>query len=362
MLVYRCAGKILHHELTQNANSEEKVNLAERFANECIHMSNARHPNVTLFLGVYFQPQCEYPLLVMEFLPMCLEECLAKYPNLPPYIKSKILLDVAQGLQYLHCKDLIHRDLTSKNILIGENLRAKIADLGVATIISADIAGQFKKFTAVPGNAQYMPPEAFAKSSDQVIKYDDKLDIFAYGNLIINTVTHTWPNPKGTVHLVKEVERRRADLELMGGSHPLKMLTELCLRDDPAERPSTSEIISTLEKVMSNNPAPFRNTMELLQDYCRLSEDNENFQAQLKELGDKKVSLEQMVRQLGGEQVASVEQISVQEKEVQDMQQLLTTKDQEINIKENLLKRGEEKIRALNMKISALSQASSGQV
>lgn len=362
----RCAGKTLHQELTQNAKSEEKTDLADRFAQECIQMSKARHPNIALFLGVYFQPglQSEFPILIMEYLPMCLEECLTKYSNLPPYVKNNILLDVAHGLQYLHGGDLVHRDLTAKNVLIGDNLRAKIADLGVAKIISADIAGQVQKFTQVPGNALYMPPEAFAKSGGghEEVEYDGKLDIFSYGNLVINTVTHKWPDPKGIVHLMKEIDRRKAHLDLMGGEHPLRPLAEHCLRDKPTQRPCISDIISKLEKVRSENPAPFRNTMELLQDYCRCSQENDRFQDQLKELKEKKLRLERTASQLVEEHEANVKQISVQDKELQDLQLLINTKDQEVKVKESILNRKEERIQALNMRIAALSQAGTGQV
>ena len=363
MIIHRCAGKCLHRELTQNANSEEKVNLIERFANECVQTSNARHPNIVLFLGVFFQPQCEFPILVMEHLPMCLDECLTKYPNLPSYVKNNILLDVAKGLQYMHGKDLIHRDLTARNVLIGDNLRAKIADLGVAKIISADVVGQFKKFTQVPGNAHYMPPEAFVRGSDdKEMKYDHRLDIFSYGVLIINTITHKWPDPLNAAHNLKEVERRKADLERLGECHPLRALTEHCLSDQPDQRPSTSDIILDMEKIIRDHPAPFRNTMELLQDYCRCSEENKSLQDQLKLLEDNKRGLDRRASQLEEEHLANVEQISAQEKEIRDMQVLVNTKDGEVKVKENLLSRRDEKIRALNMRIDALSHANTGQV
>ena len=360
---HRCAGKIIHNQLTKHAKSKDKASLASRFVNECNQMNKARHPNIVLFLGVYFKEHCKFPILVMEYLPMCLDECLTKYHNLPPYVKNNILLDVAQGLQYLHTEGVVHRDLTTRNILIGDNLHAKIADLGVAKIISADIADQFQELTEVPGNAQYMPPEAFAKASDQRrVEYDDKLDIFSYGILVVHTVTHQWPNPKSTVHVTKEIERRRKDLDLMGECHPLRSLTEQCLSDKPVYRPSVSSIVSGLEKVIHDNPAPFRNTMELLQDYCRISSENKKSQDQLKESEEKKHQLEQMVSQLSDQHEANVQQISVQEMEIQDMQRLLSAKQQEISVKESLLSRRGEKIRALNMRIAATSQTSKSQV
>lgn len=292
---------------------------------------------------------------------MCLDKCLTKYPNLPSYVKNNILLDVAKGLQYLHGKDIIHRDLTARNVLIGDNLRAKIADLGVAKIISDNVADQVKKFTKVPGNVHYMPPEAVRGSEDEM-EYDHKLDIFSYGVLIINTITHKWPDPLSTAHNLKEVEKRKADLERMGESHPLRALTVRCLSDKPDQRPSTSDIISDVERIIRDHPAPFRNTMELLQDYCRCSEENKSLQNQLKALEDNKRELDRRASQLEEEHVANVQHISAQEKEIRDMQVLVNTKDGEVKVKENLLSRRDEKIRALNMRIDALSRASTGQV
>lgn len=360
---HRCAGKIVHNQLTKHAKSKDEASLAARFVNECNQMSKARHPNIVLFLGVYFEEHCKFPILVMEYLPMCLDECLTKYRNLPSYVKNNILLDVAQGLQYLHTDGVVHRDLTVRNVLIGDNLHAKIADLGVAKIISADITDQFQELTEVPGNAQYMPPEAFAKASDQGrVEYDNKLDIFSYGILVIHTVTHQWPNPKYTVHVTKEIERRKEDLDLMGEYHPLRSLTERCLSDKPVHRPNISSVVSGLEKVIRDNPAPFRNTMELLQDYCRISEENKKSQDQLKESEEKKQQLERMASQLSDQHEASVQQISVQEMEIQDMQRLLSAKQQEISAKESLLSKKGDKIRALNMRIAATSRTSKGQV
>ena len=325
-------------------------------------MSKARHPNLVLFLGVYFKENEEYPILVMEHLPMCLDKCLSTYPNLPPYVKNNILLDVANGLRYLHGMNLTHRDLTAKNVLIGHNLRAKIADLGVAIIISGDITSQLQKVSQVPGNAQYMPPEAFKRVLDDEVKYDHRLDIFSYGNLVMNTITHKWPEPAGTVHFQSEVERRSEDLRRMGEDHPLRQLTKNCLNDDPAKRPTIIDIIAELERVIADNPAPFRNTMELLMDYCRCSEENKSFQVQVGELKRKKESLEQIANKLRDDHDGGAKQISVQEKEIQDLKHLLETKEKEIKIKENMLERKEDKISVLGMRIAALSQGNPGQV
>ena len=86
---------------------------------------------------------------------MSLDGALEKYPAIPPYIKNVILYDVACGLSYLHSQKppLVHRDLTSKNVLLSENSRAKIADLGLARIISNTAAISPCNLTKVPGNS-----------------------------------------------------------------------------------------------------------------------------------------------------------------------------------------------------------------
>ena len=77
-------------------------------------MSDLRHPNITLFLGVCFLPNCQLPVLVMERLDGSLDDLLETVPNIPLALKRSILEDIARGLLYLHKHNpqIIHRDLT----------------------------------------------------------------------------------------------------------------------------------------------------------------------------------------------------------------------------------------------------------
>ena len=103
----------------------------------------------------------------------------------------KIMLDVAEALQYLHSQKppIVHRDLASKNVLLTKSLHAKIADLGLAKVFphSAMYA------TAVPGTPVYAAPETYPKKigrtpkRDQAI-YTEKIDIFSFGALMLETI------------------------------------------------------------------------------------------------------------------------------------------------------------------------------
>ena len=90
-----------------------------RFKDECRILSQVHHPNIVQFLGVFFQQGDHIPIIVMEFLPLNLDQCLEKH-NLPNEIQYSILHDVALGLHYLHSQQspIVHRDLSSNNVQI----------------------------------------------------------------------------------------------------------------------------------------------------------------------------------------------------------------------------------------------------
>ena len=68
---------------------------------------------------------------------MSSKDFVEKYEQgkVPLHFKLSILVDVVQGLEFLHGQDIIHRDLSSNNVLLTKSLVAKIADLGVAKVI-----------------------------------------------------------------------------------------------------------------------------------------------------------------------------------------------------------------------------------
>ena len=128
---------------------------------------------------------------------MTLGNCLdKKQPMLEPeelkrpQTQYSILLGVANGLIYLHQKEppVYHRDLNAYNVLLTASFTAKITDLGMSRIV----ADTGEKLTAAPGNPNVMPPEA--KKEKPV--YNHKIDVFAFGCLILHIVSGQFPVPK----------------------------------------------------------------------------------------------------------------------------------------------------------------------
>jgi serine/threonine protein kinase len=96
-----CAGKKIHEALLDTGNVGVE-DMARKYVQECQLMSDLRHPNITLFLGVCFLPNCKLPVLLMERLDGNLDDLLENIPNIPLILKLSMLKDVVRGLLYLH--------------------------------------------------------------------------------------------------------------------------------------------------------------------------------------------------------------------------------------------------------------------
>ena len=263
----KCAGKKIHELLLRQGEASYQV---RRFEEECHLLSQVCHPNIVQFLGVYFQQGVRAPILVMEFLPTNLTSCIEQYGILPKEISYSILHDVALGLCYLHSQTpaIIHRDLSSNNVLLTPNMTAKISDLGVARILNLTPL-QVSRMTQTPGTPAYMPPEVMVANP----KYDTSVDEFSYGIMMIHMVSGRWPEPQvgpnhtesgGRMIPVSEAERREVFLRVIGNDNPLLDLIFKCINNHPQSRAHASEIVERLAEMVLQFPASFANRLEML--------------------------------------------------------------------------------------------------
>ena len=261
-----CAAKELHAILIDPAGHGLR-SVCGRFLEECRIMSSVRHPNIVQFLGLCNSkyPNRTYPMLVMEQLAMSLDDLLTgaikMEDELPLSLKISILTDIAKGLVYLHnhSPQIIHRDLTSRNVLLTLDMQAKITDLGNALIIDSDTVTQ--TMTQTPGTAVYMPPEAIG--TKRHAKYNSSIDMFSYGVLTLYMAIQQFPKdllPPTYTHektnkltARSEIERRHQYIvvlyETMGEENALTSLIKRCLENQPKNRPSAREAHEILERL-----------------------------------------------------------------------------------------------------------------
>ncbi len=96
----------------------------------------------------------------------------------------RIATGIAQGLKFIHSRQVFHRDMKSMNILIDENFRAKIADFGMAkTKSSSSIMTQ-----STAGTFTWMAPEVMIGQP-----YNERVDIYGFGTVLWEMVTNRIP-------------------------------------------------------------------------------------------------------------------------------------------------------------------------
>ena len=252
-----CAVKILHPTLFET-NDPGARKIFERFEQECQFLSGVRHPNIVQYLGLSRDPESGLPVLLMELMDSSLTRFLERSEEpLPFHVQVHVCHDIALAIAYLHSNGMIHRDLSSNNVLlIGPGNRAKVTDFGMSKLAYAN--PRMTPMTMCPGTLAYMPPEAL----DDSPVYTNKLDCFSFGVLEIQILTRQFPDPSqrfktmeindprfptGQIKVpVPEVERRQSQIGLVDPSHPLMPVALDCLRDRETERPSAQELCHCL--------------------------------------------------------------------------------------------------------------------
>ncbi|XP_018419070.1 PREDICTED: interferon-induced, double-stranded RNA-activated protein kinase-like [Nanorana parkeri] len=108
-----------------------------------------------------------------------LENWIEKMEKIDKAKSLDIFQQIVDGVEYIHSKKFIHRDLKPANILFAENMVVKIADFGLVTPVSEELASERILRTAERGTKRYMAPEQEKKN------YENEVDIFSLGLILI---------------------------------------------------------------------------------------------------------------------------------------------------------------------------------
>ena len=190
--------------------------------------------------------------MVMELMSCSLTSFIQKNQSqIKNKTKTSILYGVSLGLSFLHRREpqIIHRDLSSNNVMLTDRLVAKIGDLGVAKVIRDDKINSKSILTKAPGTQDFMPPEALEGEN---LVYGTPVDVFSFGCVALHVFSEEWPRP-GPSKIIDEeadrpvayteVERREKYLDMMIDEEVIviKQLVERCLSDIPKLRPAIAE-------------------------------------------------------------------------------------------------------------------------
>ena len=333
------AIKEIHSIFMNEVSDLEFQSFKRSFLSECKQSSQLRHPNIVRFFGIYHPPGARVPSLVMERLHCSLTSLLENNPVVPIGTKIWIIKDVALGLRYLHTRNppIIHRDLSSNNVLLSKGMEGKIGDLGTARLVDPRRQSRMTKF---PGTVDFMPPEALEAVTN--IRYGKELDVFSFGCVMLHTLSHEWPTPSQAVIInpdtglvtggLTEVERCSRFFEKIGRSRSdvLIPLIESCLSNLPKHRPSIVRVCDQLEG-------------QLVDDNERASSNESTVSALQEEIRQK--DTEMLRKDVEIQRNLTVMRIKVGEIQVKDAQ--LQKKDAQLQRKDNELQRKDSEIQRL---------------
>ncbi|KAF8743883.1 hypothetical protein HU200_013526 [Digitaria exilis] len=247
-------------EVAVKMRSESSSHGLDEFLAEVQSLTKVHHRNIVSLVGYCWEK--DHLALVYEYMSQ---------GNLHDHLKGKIsaaetlnwgtrvqiLLEAAQGLDYLHngCSPpIIHRDVKSSNILLGQNLQAKIADLGLSRTYLNDAQTHISATAA--GTAGYMDPEYYLTG-----RLTESSDVYSFGVVLLEAATGEPPMVPGHGHIVQRVKQRIASTGDVGsiadarfrGAYDVSSMWKVvdtamaCTAEAGAGRPTMADVVAQLK-------------------------------------------------------------------------------------------------------------------
>ncbi|KAJ3347169.1 hypothetical protein GGF32_007018 [Allomyces javanicus] len=214
----------------------------ELVTKEACIWSSLRHPHVLPLLGVSLKS--DPPFLVM---PLMEGGDLTLYSRgKPPHEHLRLLHEAAQGMAYLHSKNILHGDLKGNNVLVDGFGRAQVADFGQSRTLSmASHASTFKNRSV--GNVRWIGPERYKRKA----QYRLEPDVFAFAMVIYEVVAGNMPffeehDSEVIKDWIKDGDRPDAPTESPSYSPKLWALVVRCWAHDWTTRPTIAAIATEL--------------------------------------------------------------------------------------------------------------------
>lgn len=209
-------------------------------------LKGMRHPNIVQFIGIAVHEGALF--IITEYVDNGNLRKFLKDPkiSMPWAMRVNLAHDIACAMAYLHSRNVIHRDLKSKNLLVGDNWRLKICDFGFARVNASN------RPMTLCGTDDWMAPEMIMG-----FQYDNKVDVFSYGIVLCELITrakisdHLQRKPQEAFGLnVSQLEK------LIPADCPPEFAQVAidCCGYEPSARPSFKDIIRRLKPILKTLP------------------------------------------------------------------------------------------------------------
>ncbi|XP_062872219.1 raf-1 proto-oncogene, serine/threonine kinase a isoform X2 [Trichomycterus rosablanca] len=235
----------------------------QAFRNEVAVLRKTRHVNILLFMGYMTRDNLA---IVTQW---CEGSSLYKHlhvleTNFQMFQLIDIARQTAQGMDYLHAKNIIHRDMKSNNIFLHEGLTVKIGDFGLATV-KARWSGSHQ-VEHPSGSILWMAPEVMRMQDNN--PYSFQSDVYSYGIVLYELMTGELPYSniaiRDQIIFMVGSGYLTPDLTKLYKSCPkaMKRLVADCIKKSEDERPLFPQILSSIELLQHSLPKINRSASE----------------------------------------------------------------------------------------------------
>ncbi|HXV63826.1 MAG TPA: protein kinase [Vicinamibacteria bacterium] len=245
-VVYRARDTRLNRIVAYKMLMEQFMEVQDvrnRFLREAQSAAQLNHPNIVTVYDMDVDRDRNCLFIAMEFVAgesyfdMLQRELRLDVPTVLHFV-----VGVLKALAHAHGEGVVHRDIKPSNVMLSSNRVVKIMDFGLAKVLrQAKVLGSER----ASGTPLYMSPEQILGKA-----IDYRTDLYAFGGTVYHLLSGEPPFVDGEV-LYHHVHSTPQPLTKLRPEIPrgLDQIVMSCLNKDPADRPSSEEILTILRKL-----------------------------------------------------------------------------------------------------------------
>ncbi|KAF9234243.1 kinase-like domain-containing protein [Melanogaster broomeanus] len=228
------------------------------------------HNNIVPFLGIVYgfgRRDSKCASLVSLWMPNgTLQSFLTEHDGeLTVTRRHRLLLDIANGLVYLHSFPVIHGDLNCNNVLLDENFNARLADFGYASLLGENVESlaylQMSTTSMRPGTLRCAAPERIFQ---EMVQPMTESDIYSFGSVAFQVFSgeQPWSDVRRDANVIIFLSQGKKPSRPQ--SRPIDdQYWEFIGRcwAEMQERPPAKDIVSTFQHFLASHlqPSPLGN-------------------------------------------------------------------------------------------------------
>jgi len=221
-------------------NDEKNQQMKEALYHEIKLLKELNHENIVRYLG--FELTETSSNVFLEYVSGgSVSSLIAKIGKFEEPLVKSLTSQITAGMEYLHNRSIIHRDIKGANILVDEDGVAKISDFGISKKNEYEMAYKYNSRMSFQGSVFWMAPEVIRGKG-----YSAKVDIWSLGCVVLEMFTgvHPWKQ-------YDEIQTVMYNLGMMNKPYMPKRLNpesqnflNLCLDVNPEKRPTAKQLLA----------------------------------------------------------------------------------------------------------------------